>query len=317
MKKQIKNPLPATTETTSTSLMAARGVSDESGLEQYIKTIQKFPILSAEQEYEYASSFFANNDVLAGEKLVASHLRLVVSVAYDFRNYGIPFADLIASGNMGLMQALHKFEPQRGFRFSTYAMFWIKAEIYETILNNWSIVKIGTSANQKKVFFKLSKAKKALGIMDSRLSDDQTRRIAAYLDVPENDVTRMATRIGARDLSLNSPVGDDDSKDVLSNLADSGDAIEDTIERFEFKRRGYDILRRNMEALPKRDREILQARRLTEPAATLDILAKRYGISRERVRQIEERAYKKLQDAVLNEAKGRKEKNGQKIEKFE
>ena len=301
MKKQIKSTLPTTTNT---SLMAARGVSDETGLEQYIQTIQKFPILSAEQEYEYASAWTQNQDLSAAEKLISSHLRLVVSVAYNFRNYGIPVSDLIASGNMGLMQAVQKFDPQRGFRFSTYAMFWIKAEIYETILNNWSVVKIGTSANQKKVFFNLAKAKKALGIMDNNLSDDQARQIADFLQVPQTDVLRMATRVRARDMSLNAPVGGDDSRDMLSNLADNSDAIEDIIEALEFKQRGYELLRKHLAELPERDREILRARRLTEPAVTLEVLAQKYSISRERIRQIEERAFNKLKNAILADLQG-------------
>ncbi|MDR1337409.1 MAG: RNA polymerase factor sigma-32 [Rickettsiales bacterium] len=310
MKKQIKNALTARpgggAGSENTSLMAARGVSDESGLEQYIQTIQKFPILTAQQEYEYAVQWRTGHDQIAAEKLVASHLRLVVSVAYDFRNYGIPVADLIASGNLGLMQALQKFEPERGFRFSTYAMFWIKAEIYENILNNWSIVKIGTSANQKRVFFNLSRAKKALGIMDSNLSDQQTKQVAEFLQVPEHDVTRMATRVGARDVSLNAPISRaDDSKDALSNLEDNRDSIEDMAERLEFRRRGYDLLRRHLADLPPRDREILRARRLSDPVVTLEALAQKYGISRERVRQIEERAYAKLRDAILVESGNR------------
>ena len=303
MKKQIKNALPVQTNT---SLVAARGVSDESGLAQYIQTVQKIPILTAEEEYEYATQWVKNHDQNAGEKLVASHLRMVVSVAYDFKNYGIPVGDLIASGNMGLMQALQKFDPEKGFRFSTYAMFWVRAEIYETILNNWSIVKIGTSANQKRVFFNLARAKRALGIMDNNLSDDQTKQIAEYLDVPENDVKRMATRVGARDVSLNAPAhtGDEGSTDILSNLPDNRSNIEDSLERIEFRRRGYEMLRKHLDALPERDREILKARRLSDPVATLESLSQKYGISRERVRQIEERAYKKLRDAILKEAQG-------------
>ena len=218
MKKQIKNTLPVSTNT---SIVEARGVNDESGLAQYIQSIQKYPILTAEQEYEYATQWTKHQDSVAAEKLVASHLRLVVSVAYDFKNYGVPVADLIASGNMGLMQALQKFDPERGFRFSTYAMFWIKAEIYETILNNWSIVKIGTSANQKRVFFNLSRARRALGIMDNTLNNEQTKQIADFLNVSESDVSRMAQRIGARDVSLNSPAhNDQDAHDILSNLSD-------------------------------------------------------------------------------------------------
>lgn len=303
MKKQIKNALPVQTNT---SLVAARGVNDESGLAQYIQTVQKIPILTAEEEYECATQWVKNHDQSAGEKLVASHLRMVVSVAYDFKNYGIPVGDLIASGNMGLMQALQKFDPEKGFRFSTYAMFWVRAEIYETILNNWSIVKIGTSANQKRVFFNLARAKRALGIMDNNLSDEQTQQIAEYLDVPENDVKRMATRVGARDVSLNAPahVGDEGSTDILSNLADNRATIEDSLEKLEFRRRGYELLRKHLDALPERDREILRARRLSDPVATLESLSQKYGISRERVRQIEERAYNKLREAILKESQG-------------
>ena len=301
MKKQIKNTLSVATNT---SLVAARGVSDESGLVQYIQTVQKIPILTAEEEYEYATQWVKNHDAAAAEKLVASHLRMVVSVAYDFKNYGIPVGDLIASGNMGLMQAVQKFDPEKGFRFSTYAMFWVRAEIYETILNNWSIVKIGTSANQKRVFFNLARAKRALGIMDNNMSDEQTKQVAEYLNVPENDVKRMATRIGARDVSLNAPAhsNDEGSTDILSNLADNKMNIEEGLERLEFRRRGYELLRKHLEALPERDREILKARRLSDPVVTLESLSQKYGISRERVRQIEERAYKKLSDAILKEA---------------
>ncbi len=279
------------------------GAGDDVSLAKYINEIQKFPILSAEQEYEYASRWAKNRDNMAAEKLVASHLRLVVSVAYDFKNYGLPVSDLIASGNMGLMQALQKFDPERGFRFSTYAMFWIKAEIYETILNNWSIVKLGSSANQKRVFFNLTRAKRALGIMDNNLSDEQTKQIAEYLDVPESDVSRMATRMSARDVSLNAPLNtDSDSKDILSNMADTKINIEEGLEQLEFKRRGYELLKKHLSSLPERDREILKARRLSDPAATLETLSKKYNISRERVRQIEERAFKKLKDAILSES---------------
>ena len=302
MKKQIKNTLPMSP---STSIVEARGVSDESGLAQYIQSIQKYPILSAEQEYEYATQWTKHQDSVAAEKLVASHLRLVVSVAYDFKNYGVPVADLIASGNMGLMQALQKFDPERGFRFSTYAMFWIKAEIYETILNNWSIVKIGTSANQKRVFFNLARAKRALGIMDNTLNTDQTKQIADYLNVSEGDVSRMSQRIGARDVSLNAPAHNDpDSHDILSNLTDDKMGIEDSIEQLELKKKGYALLRKHLANLSDRDREILVARRLSEPVATLESLSQKYGISRERVRQIEDRAYNKLRDAVLQDADG-------------
>ena len=300
MKKQIKTTLPSAS---SGAMIPTYGYGDDVGLTKYISEIQKFPILSAEQEYEYATKWVKDHDNVAAEKLVASHLRLVVSVAYDFKNYGLPVSDLIASGNMGLMQALQKFDPERGFRFSTYAMFWIKAEIYETILNNWSLVRLGSSANQKRVFFNLSRAKRALGIMDNSLSDEQTKQIAEYLSVPESDVVNVSTRMSARDVSLNAPMGpDSDSKDILSNMADSRVNIEEGIEQLEFKRRGYELLRKHLDSLPERDREILKARRLSDPAATLETLAQKYNISRERVRQIEERAFNKLRDAVLNES---------------
>lgn len=303
MSKEIKTTIPTKNNT---SIVSARGVSDDTSLAQYIQNIQKIPVLTAEQEYEYASKWVKNQDKFAAEKLVASHLRLVVSVAYDYKNYGIPVGELIASGNMGLMQALQKFDPDKGFRFSTYAMFWIKAEIYETILNNWSIVRIGTSANQKRVFFNLSKAKKALGIMDNNLSDEQTKQIAEYLEVPEKDVKRMATRVGARDVSLNAPLNSDDggTVDVLSNMTNDQDTIEETLEQIEFRKRGYELLRKHLNKMSERDRAILAARKLQQPAATLESLAQKYGISRERVRQIEERAYTKLRNAILAETKG-------------
>ena len=300
MSKEIKTTLPAKNNT---NIVDARGVSDDTSLAQYIQNVQKIPVLTAEQEYEYATKWVQNQDKFAAEKLVASHLRLVVSVAYDYKNYGIPVGELIASGNMGLMQALQKFDPDKGFRFSTYAMFWIKAEIYETILNNWSIVRIGTSANQKRVFFNLARAKRALGIMDNNLSDEQTKQIAEYLDVPKRDVERMATRVGARDVSLNTPLNcEDGATDILSNMTDGRETIEETLEQIEFRRRGYDLLKKHLKKMSERDRAILTARRLQQPVATLESLSQKYGISRERVRQIEERAYNKLRDAILKES---------------
>ena len=305
MKKQIKNALVPKQENS----VVIPTYGDDTSLSSYIRAISQYPILSAEQEYEYATQWVQNKDQAAAEKLLVSHLRLVVSVAYDFRNYGIPVQELVASGNMGLMQALQKFDPERGFRFSTYAMFWIRAEIYETILNNWSIVKIGTSANQKRVFFNLARAKRALGIMDGNLSDDQAEKIAEYLSVPAEDVKRMSTRIVARDLSLNSPARstEQEGADMLSNMADNGVSIVEKSEQHEMMTRGGELLRKHLAELPERDREILKARRLSEPAATLEMLSKKYNISRERVRQIEERAYNKLRDAILKETTGKKD----------
>jgi RNA polymerase sigma-32 factor len=278
-------------------------ISDDYSLSRYIDYIQRFPILTASQEYEYATQWVNARDSSAAEKLITSHLRMVVAVAYDLKNYGIPVSDLIASGNLGLMQALQKFEPEKGFRFSTYAMFWIKAEMFDHILANWSMVKIGTSANQKRVFFNLSKAKRALGIMNSNVSPDQVKQIADYLDVNESDVSRMAQRLGARDLSLNAPARQDsDSADILSNLEDTTDSIESRLEARQFRQRGAALLKKHLADLPDRDRQILIARRMSDPVKTLEQLANEYGISRERVRQIEERAFAKLQKAVLQES---------------
>lgn len=300
MSKEIKTTLPTKSNT---ALYYSYGDNDDVSLSKYMAEIQKFPILSAEQEYDYATKWVKEHDNKAAEQLVGSHLRLVVSVAYDFKNYGLPVSELIASGNMGLMRALQKFDPELGFRFSTYAMGWIKAEIYETILNNWSIIKIGSSANKKRVFFNLSRAKRALGIMESSLTDEQTKQIAEYLDVSEKDVKTISTRMSARDVSLNAPMSSDsDSKDMLSNMADPNINIQENLEELEFKRRGYELLQKHLANLPERDREILVARRLTDPALTLEVLSQKYGISRERIRQIEDRAYEKLKTAILAEA---------------
>jgi len=277
-------------------------ISDDTSLERYIQSTLQFPILSKDQEYEYAVRFRENHDKFAAEQLISSHLRLVVSVAYNFKNYGLPVSELIASGNVGLMQALQKFEPEKGFRFSTYAMFWIKAEIYDYILNNWSMVKIGTGAVQKKIFFGLSRAKRTLGIIDNNLSDTDIKQLAHHLDVSESDIENMSVRIGARDLSLNRPARDDsDATDMLSNLSDNTDGIEYIIEEQEMRKIGRALLSKHLSELPERDREILVARRLSDPVLTLEQLSERYKISRERVRQIEERAYAKLRDAILQE----------------
>lgn len=279
-------------------------ISDDYSLARYIDYIKKYPILTASEEYEYATAWSSQHDSDAAEKLITSHLRMVVAVAYEFKNYGLPVSDLIASGNLGLMQALQKFDPEKGFRFSTYAMFWVKAEMYDLILSNWSMVKIGTSANQKRVFFNLSRAKRALGIMNGNISPDEVKQIAEYLDVNEKDVSRMAQRMGARDVSLNAPAHkDSDSTDLLSNLEDKTESIEDRLEVFQARKSGMALLRKHLADLPERDKAILIARKMSDPVKTLEQLAGEYGISRERVRQIEERAFAKLQKAVLAETK--------------
>ncbi len=299
MKSQIKNTLPTTTNASVSSKYVR---DDDAALANYIQTIQRFPILSASEEYEYATQWIKNHDNAAAEKLVASHLRLVVSVAYDLKNYGVPMADLIASGNLGLMRAVQKYDPDTGNRFATYATHWIKSEIYGTILK---FREIGTSANQKKLFFNLARTKRELGILDNNMTDEQTAAVAKKLDVPSRDVQRMAVRLGSNNISLNAPTSSDsDAGDMLSNLADNGDDIQEKFEEHEFRHRGYEMLRRHLAELPERDREILRARRLSDPVATLESLSQKYGISRERVRQIEERAFNKLRAAILKESQG-------------
>ncbi len=286
--------------------MAVRGVSDEVGLEQYIRDIQRFPILSAEEEYTMATRWQRDHDTMAAERLVTSHLRLVVSVAYEFKNYGIPMSDLIAEGNMGLMQAVKKFDPERGFRLTTYALWWIRAAIYETILNNWSIVKIGSSSNQKRLFFNLARAKRELGIMDNRLSNESVGQIANYLNVSESDVERMASRMG-RDVSLNSPRGSgDDASEMIDNLAGDNITIDERLDQKELATLGAELLKNNMKKLTDREQDILKSRRLSDPVQTLEQLSEKYNISRERVRQIEERAFEKLQKLVLDDAENKK-----------
>lgn len=285
MKKQIKTILPA--------------VSDDGNLARYIQQIQSFPLLTKEEEYQYATSWVKNHDKLSAEALVSSHLRLVVSMAYELRDYGLPVGDLIASGNVGLMQALQKFEPEKGFRFSTYATFWIKAEMYDHILSNWSLVKIGSNAAQKKVFFNLARVKRTLGIMGGTLSDEQAKQIAERLEVSENDVINMDTRMRVRDSSLNVQKYDDGGGEAIDFIADNKRPIEDELEDMETRAFGRNLLKKHLDELPTRDREIFIARRLSDPIKTLEDLSAEYGISRERVRQIEEKAFLKLQSAIL------------------
>ncbi|MDR3208406.1 MAG: RNA polymerase factor sigma-32 [Rickettsiales bacterium] len=275
----------------------------DDGLARYLQQAQRFPLLTASEEYEYASSWAKNRDKLSAETLVSSHLRLVVSMAYELGNYGIPIGELIASGNVGLMQALQRFDPEKGFRFSTYATFWIRAEMYDLILSNWSMVKIGNSASQKKVFFNLARTKRALGIMDSRLSGAQVKQIADKLEVSEADVENMSERMHIRDMSLNANKYDDGDGELVDFIQDDAKPIEQEMEDMELRANGRELLRRHLLGLPARDREILVARRLSDPAKTLEELSAEYGISRERVRQIEERAFEKLKKAVLEDKK--------------
>jgi RNA polymerase sigma-32 factor len=295
MKKQI-NML-------SSSLPA---VSDDGGLGRYVRQAQSFPILSKEEEFECAMRWVKERSREAAETLVKAHLRLVVSMAYELRDYGIGVGDLVAAGNVGLMHALQKFEPERGFRFSTYATFWIRAEMFNLILDSWSLVKIGSGAAQKKVFFNLARAKRAIGVMDGNLSDGQAKQIAEKLRVSESDVALMNVRINARDMSLNANKYDDGAE-MIDFIPDDKKSIEQELEENEARVRSRELLRAHLAGLPERERAVLVARRLSDPPKTLEELAAEHGISRERVRQIEERAYEKLRSAVLETRDKRQE----------
>ncbi len=291
-------------ENTNRSLIAIRGASDDTGLEQYIREVQRFPILTAEEEYNLAKDWIDSGDKLAAEKLVTSHLRLVVSVAYEFRHYGLPISDLISEGNIGLMQAVKKFDPDKGFRLTTYAMWWIKAAIYESILSNWSIVKIGNSSNQKKLFFNLSRAKKQLGIIDSgKLTDSNADEIAGLLGVSSNEVKKMSSWM-TRHISLNqTKSNDEDEGELIDDLSDTKQTSEEALERKEMNIRGAELLRKHLSDLSEREQDIIKARYLSDPVITLEDLALKYSVSKERVRQIAERAYEKLKLAILEDAK--------------
>ena len=270
------------------------------GVVSYLNSIRNFPVLDAESEYILAKRYQETEDVEAAKKLVTSHLRLAAKVAFSFRNYGLPLSDLISEANLGLMTAVKKFNPDKGFRLSTYAIWWIKAELHDFILRSWSLVRIGTVAAQKKLFYNLNKIKAKLGLYDkASLDDDDVKRVAQALDVDEQEVKEMEVRING-DVSLNVPVSDED------NVAERGDFLVDTApsqelvlaENQEYALR-RDKLHKALAGLKDRERDILIARRLQEEPATLEELGEKYNISRERVRQIEQRAYEKLTAAVL------------------
>jgi RNA polymerase sigma-32 factor len=283
----------ATARSTSLALPA---ISPDGGLRHYLQDIQKFPILSADEEYCLAKRWTEDGDYDAAHKLVTSHLRLVAKIASSYRGYGLPMAELIAEGNIGLMQAVKKFEPEKGFRLSTYAMWWIKASIQEFVLRSWSLVKMGTSAAQKRLFFNLKKVKKRLKVLEDAksLSQDEIRLIAKELDVSEQDVIDMDQRMGANDQHLNARMGGDGDAEWGDMLADTGPLHDELIA----EREDYDQKRTLMLAaiasLNEREREIIAERQLNENPLTLEELSHRYGVSRERVRQIEARAIEKM-----------------------
>jgi len=273
------------------------------GLRRYLLEIRKFPILEPTEEYTLAKKWQQDHDPKAAEKLVASHLRLVAKIAHGYRGYGLPVGDLIAEGNIGLMQALKKFDPDKGFRFSTYAMWWVRANIQEYILHSWSLVKIGTTAAQKKLFFNLGRLREKLQTVDERsLSPQAIQSIATDLDVSEHDVIEMTKRMSGPDYSLNTPMAEEGGGEWQDWLEDEeANQGEKLIEREESKRHHL-LLEKAMESLNEREQLIIRERRLQEKPVTLEILAKTLGVSRERVRQIEASAFNKLRKALKNAA---------------
>jgi RNA polymerase sigma-32 factor len=274
-------------------------ISVEGNLSRYLEEIQKFPMLKASEEYMLARSWRENDDTSAAHKLVTSHLRLVAKIAMGFRGYGLPVSELISEGNIGMMQAVKRFDPERGFRLATYAMWWIKASIQEYILHSWSLVKIGTTAAQKKLFFNLRKLKGQMqAIDDGDLSPETVKAIATRLEVSEKDVISMNGRLSGPDHSLNAPKIVDGDGEWQDWLEDEGQNQEQNLAETEELDKRTKLLNEAMEQLDIRERHILSQRKLIDTPLTLDELSKEYGISRERVRQIEARAFEKLQKHI-------------------
>ncbi|HEV2264293.1 MAG TPA: RNA polymerase sigma factor RpoH [Stellaceae bacterium] len=286
---------------------ALPSVAREGNLARYLEEIRRFPMLAPEEEYMLAKRWREHGDKDAAHKLVTSHLRLVAKIAMGYRGYGLPLSELISEGNVGMMQAVKRFDPDRGFRLATYAMWWIRAAIQEYVLHSWSLVKMGTTAAQKKLFFNLRKIKGHLqAIEDGDLSPENVKRIAKELAVPESDVVNMNRRLSAPDNSLNAPLRADGDGEWQDWLVDEGPTQETRLgDRQELGLR-RDLLRAAMTHLTARERDILVERRLKDEPATLEDLSQRYGISRERVRQIEVRAFEKLQKAIKAKALDRR-----------
>ena len=274
-------------------------ITAESGLSRYLDEIRRFPMLEPQEEYMLAKRWREHGDRVAAHRLVTSHLRLVAKIAMGYRGYGLPIAEVISEGNVGLMQAVKRFEPEKGFRLATYAMWWIKAAIQEYILRSWSLVKMGTTANQKKLFFNLRKAKSRISALEEGdMHPDQVKLIAKRLGVTEQDVIDMNRRLSG-DASLNAPIREDgDSGEWQDWLVDDRESQETTLAASEEMDNRRAALSDALEVLNDRERRIFEARRLTDEPVTLEDLAVEFGVSRERVRQIEVRAFEKVQKAV-------------------
>ncbi len=270
----------------------------DGGLAKYLRDIRAFPVLEPEEEYMLAQRWVQHGDTGAAHRLVTSHLRLVAKIAMRYRHYGLPLAELIGEGNIGLMRAVKKFDPEKGFRLATYAIWWIKASLNEFVLGSWSLVKIGTLAAQKKLFFNLRRVKAKLDMIDhGDLSPGQVRQIALELDVPDRDVVAMDRRLSARDSSLNVPVGDS-QLEMQDLVPDESDNQETVFARAEELGKGRALIHQAMEVLSERERAVFAARRLSDAPPTLDELGVRFGVSRERIRQIEAKAFEKVQAVV-------------------
>lgn len=281
--------------------------SGESGLNRYMEEIRRFPMLEPDEEYMLAKRYSEHEDPDAAHKLVTSHLRLVAKIAMGYRGYGLPIGEVISEGNVGLMQAVKKFDPERGFRLATYAMWWIKASIQEYVLRSWSLVKMGTTANQKRLFFNLRKAKSRIqALNDGDLKPDQVAQIAKQLGVSEEEVTSMNRRLSG-DASLNAPIkaADGESGEWQDWLVDESDSQENILIAQDELDDRREMLKEALDVLNDREREIFIARRLSEKPITLEGLSEQFGISRERVRQIEVRAFEKVQRAVKAASKDR------------
>ena len=274
-------------------------MGQESNLTRYLQEIRRFPMLDVGEEFMLAKAWREHGDTDAAHRLVTSHLRLVAKIAMGYRGYGLPLSELISEGNVGMMQAVKRFDPDRGFRLATYAMWWIRASIQEFILHSWSLVKIGTTAAQKKLFFNLRKLKGQLQAIDEGdLSAEHVRSIAEKLDVPEADVVDMNRRLRAPDHSLNAPLRADAEMEWQDTLVDESDSQEvGLMQRQELGKRRQ-LLNDAIETLNERERRIFTERHLRESPTTLEELSRLYGVSRERIRQIEERAFEKIQKAV-------------------
>ena len=273
----------------------------DAGLQDYLAEIRKFPILTAEEEYKLGKRFEVDGDLKAAHQLVSSHLRLAARVANDYRGYGLPLPDLISEANIGLMMAVKRFKPDKGFRLATYAIWWIRAQVQEFIIKTFSMVKLGTTAAQKKLFFNLKKTLTRVGVIDGKPpTPDQIRRIAEILSVSENDVVQMYGRLSGHDSSLNARVGGEEEggiehQDML--VDENSTHVEDYAEQDELSYR-RNLLNQAMDILNEREKDIFIQRRLKEPTSTLEVLSQKYGVSRERIRQIENRAYERVTERV-------------------